>query len=434
MIKIETSTLTWIASRFLIVVAGLNLNGLFLMLFNVNQVFSVPIMIASLYLIWQGGGRALSDSTNALLALAIITYLLFAYFYSATQGQEAPIQFAVTYISSILLIVAAASFASGRNSLQGIADDLRLLKTVLIISCLSAWFSPLFRTVFTVDLSDADRSAGFFGNPNETGMLAVVTVAIILSHPTRSKVLNLAQFIIAVGAIVLTFSKASLVTLILAVFVYGVRRARPLLTLGPVALAAFVALSTGLIVDFDLVELTSYQRERLENVASLLKGEITSETTTGRTDVWEIGWQRIEENILAGSGIGTFHNMVDGVRDEDDENWVGVHNTYLMVWGEAGLVAFLLLAIANAQLVYRALRSTFSEFALLYVVVLEIDMMAAHNVLGLRFHNLLTGMVIGTLMWQQESKSATLRGTSGRGGSEADMPARGLPASRPAKR
>ena len=61
-------------------------------------------------------------------------------------------------------------------------------------------------------------------------------------------------------------------------------------------------------------------------------------------------------------------------------------------------------------------------------------MMAAHNVLGLRFHNLLTGMVIGTLMWQQESKSATLRGTSGRGGSEADMPARGLHASRPAKR
>lgn len=80
--------------------------------------------------------------------------------------------------------------------------------------------------------------------------------------------------------------------------------------------------------------------------------------------------------------------------DYGDE--VGVHNTYFMILGEAGLPVMMAFVIANLVTFWSLYRAR-SLYLFMYFVVLQIDLLSAHNILGLRFHNLMMGFVFGAL-------------------------------------
>jgi len=75
------------------------------------------------------------------------------------------------------------------------------------------------------------------------------------------------------------------------------------------------------------------QSTRIEEFSSFAEGEVTARTTGGRTSLAEAGLERIYENPIFGHGLHTFMKF--------DDLGSGVHNQYLLIWGEAGIVALL---------------------------------------------------------------------------------------------
>ena len=65
---------------------------------------------------------------------------------------------------------------------------------------------------------------------------------------------------------------------------------------------------------------------------------MNEETTTLRSEGWEIAFGKILNRPIFGNGLGRLHNM-------KDHNGLGVHNVYLILWGESGIIPFLLLLV-----------------------------------------------------------------------------------------
>ena len=245
-------------------------------------------------------------------------------------------------------------------------------------------------------------------------MMAAIAVGLILACPSRRTAVNFAHIIIAFGALVLTFSKASIIVSLLMCIIHGLRYRRIPLILGPIVIVLGIFLFADAVVHSELFELSPNQEQRIVDLERLMRGDLDSETTTGRTIIWELGIQRMEEVFPGGAGICKFHELVGGIMEGDV--WLGVHNTYLMVLGEAGVLAFLFFLGANVVLTWRAYRCKLSSFALMYVILLQANMFDTQSVLIFRVDNVATGLVLGLIGWSRLHRPAPYSGSGRSGG------------------
>jgi O-antigen ligase len=181
------------------------------------------------------------------------------------------------------------------------------------------------------------------GNANETAAALVVggTLATALAVALRGKpVLRLATTIavpLCLFAVFLTLSRGGLMALaaaLIAAIVMAGRRRRG----AALVVAACAVLATVIYFGaFASVE----ARDRVLEV----------EGGSGRTDIWTVGWRMVEDNPLRGVGAGNFsissiHYLLEpGALPRDDlivDEAKVVHNTYLHVLSELGLVGLTL--------------------------------------------------------------------------------------------
>ncbi|MCO5965390.1 O-antigen ligase family protein [Sinorhizobium meliloti] len=386
-------------ARLLVVITGLNLNGFTYMMTGLEQAFSPVLLAGSCYLVLGFGRWAVRDSTVIAFAAAIFLYLAFGTFFSGIDAPEAQFQHSLTYASSVLLLVGMAAFVSSRSNEREILSFVRFTKYTLVLSCVSVLFSHELHSLYTIPLSSMDRNAGLFGNANEAGITSAITLALVLSFPERRVFVNIAHALITLAAVGLSFSKSSMLVTVIILLVHALRMRSLAHILLPAA--ALTVIGAFLVHPVAFSSLSISQQARLDQLPALLSGEITDETTTGRTSLWSLALDRIESNFPWGSGLGQFHHMVGGTLHEDV--WMGAHNSYLMVWGEAGLLAFVALVAASAIMLVRSWHWRFVALPLLYFIVLQFDLLSAHNVLGLRFHNLMMGLCFGILCWLSRS-------------------------------
>lgn len=401
----KATDLSAAVARLLVVITGLNLNGVTYMVTGVEQAFSPVLLASSCYLILGFGRWAVRDSTVMAFVAAILLYLAFGTLFSGIDASEAQLHHGLTYSSSVLLFMGMAAFVSSRSHEREILSFVRFTKYTLLLSCASVLFSHELHSLYTVPLSSMDRNAGLFGNANEAGITAVITLALVLSFPSRRGLVNIGHALIALAAVGLSFSKSSMLVTMIILMVHALK----MRGFGHIAVAAGALAGLGSLLAHpgEFSSLSTPQQARLEQLSALLFGEVTDETTTGRTSLWELALDRIESNFPWGSGIGQLHHMVGGTLHDDV--WMGAHNTYLMVWGEAGLLAFVALVAACALMLVRAWCWRVVALPLLYFIILQCDLLSAHNVLGLRFHNLMMGLCVGMLCWLSRSNASPER-------------------------
>lgn len=385
----------------LVIATALNLNGVFNMVFDVGQAMSLIMFTASLYLIIRIGKTALSG-LMALFIATIAAYLGFGALFTQTDDSLRTIlEYTQTYTGTLLITWAiAASYVAAARRGQG-HEYLCLVRNSFVVSAASVWASPFLYTFYvTAPASMADRMSGFFGNPNEAGAAAAAGLALVLGQPYRSRTLTLAAIIICMTAIVLTFSKTALGIGIVIFALAALRVYRGLARL----LALTTMLLMFLIVQnprdiFDklaeqtVVELSGEQQKRVRQLGDLLSGDLTFETTTGRTEMSSLGIERIMESPLAGQGLGSYHYLVGGYLENGV--WQGVHNTFLMLWGEAGLLAVLLFTAFCLLYTKRLFTGRCLNFEMSLALLVLAVLMTGHNSLALRFVNLMMGLLIG---------------------------------------
>jgi O-antigen ligase len=137
-------------------------------------------------------------------------------------------------------------------------------------------------------------------------------------------------------SLIIGFSRTPVIMVLVVTFLFLLpklqyrsifRSIRNLLTICAALLCGFF-----LFAD-EIFSLMGEQLIRIEQIENLLNGEFSPETTGNRSDLAERGFEMVQRDVFWGNGLMVLKAEVDGQ--------FGVHNQYLLIWGEAGIIPLL---------------------------------------------------------------------------------------------
>lgn len=215
----------------------------------------------------------------------------------------------------------------------------------------------------------AGRFRGIFGNPN--GMAIYAYLFLMLASVIvwlNGEVLNWRERIIVFGTIIYFLvqsgSRASLASsMIFVVFLRFFSYSPWLGFIGLIALILIVEfVSSNFATIVIALGLESYFR--LE----------TLEEGSGRYFAWEFAWEHIQDYFVFGGGFANDESIMRRYRLylESQGHQGGVHNTYLSLWLNAGLVGVLIFLRSLALLFIKASKLVPMSLAILFSVLFSI--------------------------------------------------------------
>lgn len=395
------------------------------MILGISAPFSPLILIISIGIIYISIfklGARLHYIPYVLLMLFFVLYLyigqislLFDNSYLHTKTDLTDLY--RKYISTTIIITA---YFTGYQAILIRDPSFNIIKHIapfLIFTTSFIIITPLIGLQQAMDFSnkrlEGERNMGLFGNPNEAGAFANYTLALLLALVIVSK-RKLLLTIAAFGAIYITlttFSKAAffVMVLILLYFIYFTLFDFKKNNFKTKAISTFIVVS----IIFSSVyvvnhlesifkNLTHAQITRISLVMDLTSGKITEGTTSERDVLWGYALDIIPNRLLMGHGIGSFHRFNSGPKR------LGVHNTYLMILGESGILPFVLFLAFLMILVlkYNVKISEYRFFLIAFMLTFCLnELMTSHNTLGLRYNNALLGIILCyTLFYKNHKK------------------------------
>lgn len=255
--------------------------------------------------------------------------------------------------------------------------DKQTLFWFLLLGSLSIILQILF---FYNPLKDTGRYSGFYLNPNLMGFVCMMGYGLCYSIDNK-KLRTLGQVIFSIMGI-LTFSRTFLAVWILMngisifinikyvkTFIYGV-----------VMLVALLTYNAFLPV----------QNVRIAELNAVLSGNVAQSNISegSRTETWSKFYSYIQNKPFFGNGYGSFGGS--GVHD------LGVHNIYLKILGETGIIPLVFFVVMIFLMLYYGIRNFRNEPGIFMMAVgLSIYIGTNHTL----FYN---GVLLFLLMWIQQ--------------------------------
>jgi len=211
------------------------------------------------------------------------------------------------------------------------------------------------------------RYSGLYINPNRAGFVCLLGFSLtykLKNIPYRF----IAQFLFIIGGI-MTFSRYFILILLFINLISIVSNKKNV-----------IVLFTGLIAILIIISSTSLQfnNDRFNALKSVFSDDVDTETISknSRDETWAEYTEVLFENPILGNGYRSFHGHefdTVGVK-------VGVHNSYLMMLGESGILPFLMLIIIYIALFIRSLNhfKTHPEYTYLAIILMTF-LLVSHN-------------------------------------------------------
>lgn len=383
-----------LAAIGLIVFGALNLNGAFLLVTGIDSFFSPMALVLSAVLIVFYFRYNNITVLYSLFFWFMVSYLGFASWQSIVFNIF-EIKSLTSYSATLLMVSGLYFFYTYASETQ-FRSAAYLTKTCLLLACVFTLGSDHLSNYFNYVVGE-ERASGLFANPNEAAVVALYALVLTAAFPARRPTVSVLQVGLAVAALILTFSKNGMLLMMVLAALYLIHRRSLGLTLAALGAVAFMYLLGWYVIEFDVFGFSDERRERIVDVMSLMSGEFNERTTTGRTNLWQFGLAKIGQTFPWGSGLGQFHFLEGGVRNSV-EQWLGVHNTYLMVLGEAGLFPFILLIAFLVRLAGGAFASTNRTLLVGCTVILLGDMVGVHGALVFRVHDVLLPLLMAGIV------------------------------------
>lgn len=209
------------------------------------------------------------------------------------------------------------------------------------------------------------RFSGFYLNPNFAGSICLIGFAISFSMANK-KLRILGQLVFTLAGI-LTLSRTFIVIWVLINFFAILQNKKNLLLpmLGMVVLIMIFTFSDSLTLN----------TERFSALKSLFGSEQVDTRTISddsRTHTWSLYFDKIRDKPILGNGYLKFSTKRYGPP--------GVHNSFLLVFGEAGIVPFLIMLGIYGFLLFKSFRNFKSRPELFYIsLVISLSLMASHG-------------------------------------------------------
>ncbi|RXJ45965.1 O-antigen ligase family protein [Gelidibacter gilvus] len=209
------------------------------------------------------------------------------------------------------------------------------------------------------------RYAGFYLNPNVAGFICIYGYA--LTYGLKNLPLKLfGQFIFTLMGL-LTFSRTFIVIWVLLNLISLKISIKNIRILG----VGVLIFSSLLVID-DIVGLNNPRFTQLKNIINNENVSNREITEDSRTDTWALHYDKIYQSPIFGNGYDTFSGEMGKV--------VGVHNTYLLIIGEGGIIPFLLFLGYFIYLFYWSIYF-FKEtpYLIMQTIALSVFLLANHN-------------------------------------------------------
>ncbi|MCX7548391.1 O-antigen ligase family protein [Xanthomarina sp. F1114] len=217
--------------------------------------------------------------------------------------------------------------------------------------------------------TDYGRYGGLYLNPNRAGLTCLA--AFSLSFTIKHRITKLGLQLIIVIAGIMTLSRYFILLLVIINLIAISSNIKNGIGL--------LAGSFGVVLILALSSVLQLNTERFDAFKSLFNSDhVETETISrgSRTETWALYTDVILENVVTGKGYKTLHGR--------DYNTVGVqtgvHNTYLLVLGEAGFIVFLMFIFCYTSLFLKSLK--FLKINIEYVClafILMTFLLVSHN-------------------------------------------------------
>lgn len=395
-----------------------NLNGIAHLMFGVTAAFSVFILVFCLviafYLYDYGSINFPLWSFYAMLTLLFGLGSIMWLFYHTTHSEGADYYRMLRKTAPAFILSFAVYryilYASDRgvllNVLYFVTFALLVTTFMIPLGAVTNVFSGSFKAL----MYGGGRSAGLFASPNLAGVHSNFALAFVLFFIVQSKRFSLLFLLfvpIVAYAAFLTFSKATIIVAVLMTILFFVYNSAIILKMRRARRRRFsmavVIILLGMIAFFPRIQgmtanLKIQQLDRLQQVGDILQGKINNTTTTDRAKLWEEAAMLIAKQPIQGWGLSGFHNLPDG--------YLGCHNTYLMVWGEAGILPLVAMLIFIISAYYRCFfwirdpSYRFLSISLLFVITIQMYG-SAHNGFSNSEVMIMTAIVFGLIQTQR---------------------------------
>ncbi|WP_276166277.1 O-antigen ligase family protein [Zobellia alginiliquefaciens] len=223
------------------------------------------------------------------------------------------------------------------------------------------------------------RFSGFFLNPNYAGSACLIGFA--LSYRINSRYIMLAGQFLFTFAGILTLSRTFVIVwlLINLIAIYKSRKnlMAPLIGVGV------------LLVVFTMTDTKIFASNRFSALESFFgDGPVETETLKedSRTDTWAMYYDMITDKPLFGHGFMKLQKHTSELP--------GVHNTYLLVIGEGGIVPFLILIGIYFYLLIKSYNHFGSHPELLYIILIVMLSMTTGHTYFFIYNNILFSIYV----------------------------------------
>ena len=240
----------------------------------------------------------------------------------------------------------------------------RTTKNELMVFLLIGAISVIINAWFFQD--DYGRYGGFYLNPNSAGVLALIGYS--LSFTIDKKLMKYIGFFVFSLAGIITLSRYFLFMWVILSFasLYYNRKNAVVFGIGFGTLLLLLSIST-------LLQLNSM---RFSVIESILENQISQGLVfineNSRFDSWSEYYNMILEKPFFGNG----YRELEGVHEVKS----GVHNTFLLTLGEAGLLPFIILIIIYTRMCVKSIvLSKTLPYLLLVVLSIIGYMFVSHN-------------------------------------------------------
>lgn len=330
----------------LILLIIFNINGIIHIFFDVSGALRYLYLLLVGFLILTSSNILLYNifSRSRYIVIFLLCYLVFGTIGTIMNDnwEDWTINILPWVISLLVSYTIAAFLAS-----EIVSGNFNYWMNIIFISTVIAGSSGIIFSVLGINqygnyITYYERAAGIFANPNELGFVANMSLVFLLySMHKQSKFFYIILVLVATYGSYLTYSKGSIITTVVIwlnyfiMFLVNKTNGKSKVYLYLIASFIFIVLAFNLKVLNDNSELTIEQNRRIYHILDIFSGNITDEATSGRIDIFEYGFDKILDNPFIGYGIGTFAVL--------DNRSHGIHNAFLMVLGESGIISFLIL-------------------------------------------------------------------------------------------
>lgn len=304
-----------------------------------------------------------------------IFYIIIAYpvtlFYKEVHPTINPELLIRSFIYNYLIALICYKFtlfSAQRGELNRLVNGVLIL--FILTSLLTIFAIPIgflsIRFTNQPDIVPFDRMAGVYLNPNLAGFAGNITMSLGLGVLFRNEgsigraILGFLGISIGIIAIAASVSKTAIIiaifVLLLSIFIYFSsyqRMSGPTRRLGNVffGLLTYGVIQMGILLSVFFSDLLPSQQRRIEQIGLILTGKADKSDTSNRADLASLGFEKIGDRPLLGTGLGSFMHLLDAGNKTGDD--VGIHNIYIRVWGESGVLPFVLFMLFWAVMAWQ---------------------------------------------------------------------------------